>query len=373
MRKASTGGEPLALPSTATIVLSTSRAASWLLNSGIQEASGGVARYFRSDVNRFETVSTEITAYTVSGLVYLYQITADAACLEAAVRAGRYLSRTAWRPALGTIPFECRGQGELAYFFDLGIIARGLLSLWRATGENEFLETATGCARSMDADFSFPSGHHAVLALPEKRPLEGNGRWSRHPGCYQAKAAMAWLETAEAGAGDEFRQCYDQALARHLAKHSGFLKQEPNPDRIMDRLHAYCYFLEALLPRATEPASAAALNRGTSTVAALLRDIAPVFERSDVYAQLVRLRLYAAAAGVVQFDRQAAELEVAALQSFQLDSPDGRIAGGFCFGRKAGALTPFVNPVSTVFAVQTLRMWDDYLNGRFRPKVQDLI
>jgi hypothetical protein len=225
----------------------------------------------------------------------------------------------------------------------------------------------------MEADFSFALGHHPVLTLPDKRPLEGNGRWSRQPGCYQAKAAMAWLEAAEAGADERFHRLYKEAVDRHLATHSEFLEQESNQHSVMDRMHAYCYFLEALLPRSGESAPAAALNCGISRVAALLREISPVFERSDVYAQLLRVRLYAAAFGVVQLDSRAAEQEAAKLRRFQLDSPDPRVNGGFCFGSKGGILLPFVNPVSTVFAVQALRMWDEYLKGRFEAKVADLI
>jgi hypothetical protein len=48
------------------------RAAGWFLNSGIQEASGGVARYYRSDTRRNARISTEITGYAVSTFVYLH-------------------------------------------------------------------------------------------------------------------------------------------------------------------------------------------------------------------------------------------------------------------------------------------------------------
>jgi hypothetical protein len=368
-----TGAEQASRPVAPSIEGLTSRAAAWLLESGIQEPSGGVARYYRSDTQQPRAASTEITGYAVSFLVYLYRATGAAGCLEAALRAGRYLTRVAWNPTLRTMPFECRGQGGLAYFFDLGIIARGLLSLWRATGEPEFLETAVGCARSMEDDFRGASGHHPVLALPGKHPLDGDGRWSRHPGCYQAKAAMAWLEAAEAGAGDRFRELYDEELGRHLAAHVAFLDQEQDPERLMDRLHAYCYFLEALLPRAVEAGPSRALRIGIERVGRLLREIRPVFERSDVCAQLLRVRLCASAAGVLPLDAAEAECEASALRSFQLDDPDRRIAGGFCFGRRAGVLTPFVNPVSTSFAVQALRMWAEHLGGRFHLETRDLI
>jgi hypothetical protein len=43
-----------------------SRAGDWFVHSGIQESNGGVARYFRTDLNRNHAVSTEITDRTVT-------------------------------------------------------------------------------------------------------------------------------------------------------------------------------------------------------------------------------------------------------------------------------------------------------------------
>ncbi len=351
----------------------TRRGVDWLLKSGIQQPSGGVARYCRTDTWEYRAVSNEITGYAASALVYLYRATGQEECLEAALRAGRYLARTAWNPALGSMPFECQAQGELAYFFDLGIVARALVALWRAAGEEEFLVTAAACAKSMARDFRGPSGYHAILTLPDKRPVEGDGRWSRHPGCYQLKAALAWDEVAGAGAGDEYRELYEGAVEGFLATHAAFLEDEPDRERRVDRLHAYCYFLEGLLPQASSPDCAKALGEGMERAGRLLREIRPVFERSDVWAQLLRVRLYAAALGAVPLDRQRAREEAAAIPGFQSLDADRRATGGFRFGRKAGAPMPFVNPVSTVFALQALGLWEEHAAGRFRADVRDLI
>jgi hypothetical protein len=347
------------------VKLVTKRAAQWLLESGIQQPCGAVARYYRCDTQKMQPVSTEITAYAAATLVYLHRLTGDVRCLEAGLRAGRYLTRVAWNPALATIPFEGPPQ-ELAYFFDAGIIARGLLALWRATGEGEFFETAAGCARSMAGDFRGPAGYHAILALPGKQPAPGDGRWSRGPGCYQLKAAMAWLDLGEVS-------LYEGALAGFLDTHPAFLEAAPDRENLMDRLHAYCYFLEGLLPRTAHPGCALALRQGIGRVGGLVRDIGPAFERCDVWAQLLRLRLMAAALGVGGLDAAAAEQEAAVVAGFQYDSADPRLDGGFCFGRKASERMPFANPASTAFSVQALAMWEQYQQGAFHPDTLDLI
>lgn len=350
--------------------LVTDLALRWFLESGIQDSLGGVSRYFRVDTQQMRTASTEITGYAAATLLFLHQLTEDSRALDAAVRAGRFLTRVAWNPALAMIPFELDpAVPPPAYFFDAGIIARGLFALWRSTGDAEFRDIAVACARSMARDFRGPSGYYPVLALPEKRPLPGDGRWSREPGCYQLKAAMAWLETGD----EEFVVLYEATLAGFLPAHSSFFDAEPDTERLMDRLHAYCYFLEGLLPRAARPDCAAVLRDGILRVRRLLEEIAPRFERSDVCAQLLRIRLYAAALGVAPLDAPAAEDETKRILAFQYQDPAPSLAGAFCFGRRGGELTPFANPVSTAFCLQALEMWRQYQSGAFRPDPCDLI
>jgi hypothetical protein len=324
------------------------RVGGWFAASGIQEASGGVARYYRSDVERNLAVSTEITGYAASTFVYLHAVTGEARYLDRAVAAARFLSCTAWRTDLRTMPFELEPgpEGLLAYFFDCGIVARGLLAVYRETREEEFLEAARMVGDAMARDFTAEDGEmHPILRLPEKRPVTRDERWSRSPGCYQLKSAMAWYELAEATGEARYSALYDRALERALATEDAFLPGHPDRAKVMDRLHAYCYFLEGMLPRAGEARCAAAIRLGLDKVAHYLREIGPEFERSDVVAQLLRMRIYAG---------EAAGQETARLASYQVASEDARTDGGFWFGKKGGVPLPYVNPVSTGFALQAL-------------------
>jgi hypothetical protein len=169
---------------------------------------------------------------------------------------------------------------------------------------------------------------------------------------------MAWWDLAEATGEEDFREPYRAVLEYSLATYDDFLPGHPDYLSVMDRLHPFCYFLEGLLPLATEPCCARAITKGLQRVAYYLRDIAPRFERSDAYAQLLRMRVYADAAGVAPLDRQAAAEEAARLSEFQAASDDPRIAGGFYFGWRDGAWLPYVNPVSTVFGLQALALWE---------------
>jgi hypothetical protein len=335
-----------------------SRAGEWFLRSGVQTPDGGVARYCRLDLARNHAASTEITGYSASTFVFLHSLTKDQRYLDRAHAAARFLT-SAWDATSRSMPFEI-APAEYAYFFDCGIIVRGLLSVWRVTGESEFLDCACAVGQSMAHDFAAPGGQfHPVLTLPDKRPLERDPlRWSRSTGCYQLKAGMAWWDLWEITGDLRYRQLYEGLLEDSLHTYADFLPGHPDQRKVVDRLHAFLYFLEGLLPLASDAACTAALSEGIQSVARYLREFAPEFERSDIYAQLLRVRLYADCAGVVPLDHAAAPWEASRLLEFAASADDARVDGGFYFGRTAGAWEPFINPVSTAFALQALALWN---------------
>ena len=340
-----------------------SRAAQWWLHSGIQFPTGGVARYYRSDLRQNHAISTEITGYAASLLVYLHEITGDSEFLDRARSAACFLTN-AWDLASSSMPFEV-APDSATYFFDCGIIVRGLLAVWRATGVDQFCESAATVGAAMLRDFRASTGEfHPILSLPDKTPVERDAlRWSRSPGCYQLKSAMAWHNLAGITGNSEFRETYQTAVESAMRTAGDFLPGHSENAKVMDRLHAFSYFLEGLLPVAERASCAAALKEGIGRVAALLREIAPEFERSDVYAQLLRIRICADAAGVVPLDRLSAEWEAERLMEFQASSDDPRIDGGFYFGRRNSGWLPYVNPVSTAFALQALTLWSEFQRG----------
>jgi Highly conserved protein containing a thioredoxin domain len=337
------------------------RAGHWFLTSGIQEDSGGVARYFHVDKGENARISTEITGYAVSAFLYLHARTTERAYLDAAIRAGHFLTRTAWDATLATFPFEHGPEvhQEYAYFFDCGIIIRGLVWLWRVTGDEEWLRVARQAGLSMKQDFAAPRLFHPILTLPDKQPVQRTPQWSQSPGCYQLKSALAWLDLHEAAHEQQFLDWYELALSEAMQVKDSFLPAPGPPEKTMDRLHAYCYFLEALLPRAGRPECRDALLEGIERVSNYLREIEPVFVRSDVYAQLLRVRLLSG----IPVEIAQAEREAAAIESFQYADDDERLRGGFCFGRRQGVELAFANPVSTAFCAQALDYFERYQAG----------
>lgn len=317
-----------------------------------------MARYYRADTKQNRPVSTEITGYAISALVYLHGLTGDQRYLDRALAAARFLVRDAWRADLAAMPFET-DPPALSHFFDCGIIVRGLLAAWRATRTGEFLDCAVAVGRSMAQDFRAADGWHPVLTLPAKIPLSRDAtRWSRLPGCYQLKSAMAWWDLHRATADMEFSALYAESIDQALANSAGFLPDAAGRLKTMDRLHAYLYYLEGLVPVVEEINCALAVSGGIRQVSRLLHEIETEFARADVYAQLLRIRILADAAGAEPLDREAAAVEARALMEFQTASADPRVDGGYWFGRKNGAWLPHVNPVSAAFAIEALDLWE---------------
>jgi hypothetical protein len=344
------------------------QAGEWFLCSGIQETNGGVARYYSSDRKRNAPLSTEIAGYYASALVGLSKYYSDERYLDAAIAAASYLVN-AWDADCAAMPFECEASGSrYSYFFDNGIIVRGLLAVWRQCGNEEFLSTATKVCDSMMRDFINGQNFAPILELPHKSPLTDEpARWSRSFGCYQLKAALGWYELSQIINKPGYMECYRRLLQRSLATHASFLPESDSDVsdtdladtdlRVMDRLHAYSYFLEGLLPVIDEPASREAMADGMERATGLVNKVSPMFLRSDVVAQLLRVRLFAEQHGVLPLDEAAAQNDVLMLQSFQSQDPDIHLNGGFWFGKKNGEMLPFINPASTAFCCHALEMW----------------
>ncbi|MGH9557965.1 MAG: hypothetical protein ACRD30_01905 [Bryobacteraceae bacterium] len=344
------------------------QAGCWLARSGIQESNGGVARYYRSDLERNAPISAEITGYAVSAFAYLHSLDGTAGHGDAAIRAARYLADEVWDRESHTFHFE--PESPHAYFFDIGIVARGLMSAWRLSGDEHFRERAHQAALSLAFDFLGDGVFHPVISLPGKQPLAYEPRWSRQPGCYQLKSALAWRDLGDEHASRLFGLALDSALATHDL----FLSGEADRERLMDRLHAYCYFLEALLAVSDREEPRRALDSGIHRVGALLREVATDFERSDVCAQLLRLRLIAHHLDAVPLDEPAAREEAERAACYQIGGAEAhRLRGGFWFGKKCGIMLPFVNPVSTVFCLQALALWEAHCAGRWRFGLHELI
>lgn len=350
----------------------------WLAHSGIQAESGGLSRYYRADLQEYKNISTEITGYAVQGYLQL-PLAGQPGFLSNALRAGQFLCYDAGDSNADLFTFEVGRTGvkarQLAYFFDCGIIIRGLISLWNTTADPMYLERAERCGAMMMTRMSRVDGSFfSVLDLDSGVPSCDPSAWSLDAGAYQLKAGIGFMELAELTSSGLFSTTAEQLLSWALRHHEMFLPGDSDAAGVADRLHAYCYFLEGLLPFVEHRFDCAlVLQSGVTRVELLLDQTRSALERCDVIAQLLRLRLLGDYMGMVELDLSAASREAENLLSFQLHADDRRTNGAFAFGRRAGQLVPHANPVSTIFALQALRMWNEQQNGELRMSWRELI
>jgi hypothetical protein len=350
----------------------------WLAHSGIQAESGGVSRYFAGDHDGYKNISTEITAYAIQAYLQL-PLPGEPGLLSNALRAGQFLCYDTGDPADGLFPYELPRNGfppsDHVYFFDCGIIIRALLALWNTTADPMYLERAERCGASLTGAMSRVDGSFfPVLDRSTGVPFTAADQWSLDAGVYQLKVGLAFLELAELTSSGMFARTAEDLLQGALRQHEMFLPGASEPGRVADRLHAYCYFLEGLLPFVERRFDCAqALQSGITRVENMIAENRHALERCDTVAQLLRLRLLAEYIGVVEIDLSAAHREAETLPGFQLRTGDRRTNGAFSFGRRDGELTPHANPVSSIFALQALRMWHEYQNGELRTTWRELI
>lgn len=307
-------------------------------------------------------------------LVFLYRTTRQAEYLDAARRTADFLAGQAWDESLQIFPYEypspTADSRHLAYFFDSGIIIRSLLAVWRETREERLLIVAVAAASGMSA-FRKGRDHDAILSLPDKKAMPRTAQWSAAPGCYQTKSALAWWELAAITGDEKLKQDYLELIESGMHTYRGFLAGATDRLGIMDRLHAYGYFLEGLSPLLDRPECVQAYRNVLAEAERYLRELAPEFARSDVYAQILRARVRAA--HVIPPNVAAAREEAHALAGFQATSTDPRIDGGFLFGKRGAEFSPHVNPVSAAFAIQSLEMWRAFEAGEFASCLQSPI
>ena len=349
----------------------------WLLTSGIQDESGGVARFYLADDRRYQDLSTVNTAYYISALLKTNEA-GEKEPQEYALKSGRFLLKHAFDAQTELFRAELDGGNRSAIearFLDCCIAVRALLHLWQATSDPVFLDHAERCGVALRTHLSRVDGSFFPLFdLQSGQPRAGTGSWSVEAEVYQLKSALAFLELSDATGNREFDTSMQLMLRWCLKTHEGFVGGDDDPENIMDRLHAYCYFLEGLQPVAAEQMAAShALQHGVLDVENLMQQVAARYQRCDVVAQLLRLRLYCDRIGIMELDFNQAEKESVALEQFQHQSTDPKTDGGFAFARRNGQLTPQLSPSATAVAIQALAMWEQAEDGAFREPWQALI
>ena len=161
-----------------------------------------------------------------------------------------------------------------------------------------------------------------------------------------------------------FQRGYESALEAALNNDREFLPGDAERLRVMDRLHAYSYFLEGLLPVLDRPECATAFRNGVDRAGRYLREIAPVIRAFGCLRAGASGPAAGDALGALPLDLSAARMRPSrrpvSKSTIKRSTHQRRIPVRPQKGRKL----PFANPVSTAFCVQALALWEDRNAGQ---------
>ena len=182
---------------------------SWLSRSGIQNESGGVARFYSADVQEYRDISTQSTAFFISTFLRLGDHSQDFAPQEA-LRAGGFLLDRAFHRSKELFAHEVCGEDSSpsarAYFFDCSIIIRSLVDLWRATEEASLPRVRrtlwSSPCKTLCRGWTAHSSRSMILRGISPSTTERRGRPEAE--VYQLKASLALQELTDATGLKEF-------------------------------------------------------------------------------------------------------------------------------------------------------------------------
>ena len=233
---------------------------------------------------------------------------------------------------------------------------RGLLALWRAKGEES--TSRPRCERAAD-DPRFHGGR-CVPSDPgaaRKRPLTRAALVAVR-GLLPAQAAMAWHDLFEATGEAGFEPHYGRAV-RGPGHDAGFPSGRTGPGESDGPAARVLLFPGG--PASVAGAAECCARRwgGIGPRGGELRDIAPVFERSDVARNCCGCGSTRTGRAWRRGPRGGGRGGGRSRPSSSLNTPT-RGSRRLLVRPQGGELLPYVNPVSTAFARQALDMWWQY-------------
>lgn len=370
------------------------RLSEWTAASGIQQAQGsdrgGVWAWHDISNGERSFLYTEITGYFLTHACNLAQFSGDDVWLQRARNAARWICDVAMTESglLLTRKYPRRGTNDpfdfiyrRVVFFDNCMAAYGLLRLGRVTGENCWLDAASGIAAAAAAAFTDRDNRLdcAVVDLSTGRPLANRDHWSLHPGSFHLKCAMLFEELDGIVPGCRYRELATGLLELSMTARCTDGSYLTSPVAGETHLHPLCYTIEGLLSLGHSRADSVLLEHATSALESIfsqmlmppdrLEHVRPAANsycgvrlRSDAVAQTIRAYYLACLLQPGwggQFSAQAEQLH-SALNCFELD-------GGTSYGLGENLrCVPHANAWCHFFRTEAAMLRDGLPGGAFQ-------
>ena len=358
------------------------KAVDWFLHSGIQQKeSGGVYAWYDPQKKQYSFLYPEITGYAISLFLYLYETEHRPLFLERAVQAARWILDFAWDHHTQSIPFRFYHRRPLtfpyAYTFDSAMVLIGLVQLASLTGEKCYQEKATQIGEWLCHTMQNPEGGFFCFWDPKQRlRLISPDKWSTIPWAFLTKVARSLVELGSLTGTSRYFEAGQKVCewAVESQQDNGRYPILPNNSWMVS--HPFLYAIEGLflcsqcLGRSDFSRSAQQglqwlaghQSPSEGTIPAETGEHHESYHvRSDVQAQFLRMAILIPEAGI-SFENLLSILK--GLLSFQSVSSSKKREGGFQFAIDLDkSLIPHSNAWCTLFAIQTLSLLEEWLEG----------
>ncbi len=206
----------------------------WLASGAVQSPSGAFCAWRESDTGNLAFEYPEITGYA---LTHLAQDEPTGGERAAAARAAGWLRE---RGSSGVLAARSEWDGQAVYNFDLAMIASGLMSFGRRTGDEE--ATAAGATLAED----LCAQHRAEGVLPSirashRRP-SARSAWSTEGFAHLVKTVQCLLLHG----GEEPRAVAGEIIDASPASQKPDGRFVTHPDDVETMLHPHLYAMEGL-------------------------------------------------------------------------------------------------------------------------------
>ena len=366
-------------------------AKSWLLYSGIQNESdnpkidGGFNSWYDPKKKIYPYIYSEITGYALTILSYLYHLQPEEILLKRSKKAASWLMNQAAHQsgAVKTRYYFGKTQDKAdfskqvgtLYTFDTGVVLFGICHLYQITKEKKYLDYAQKLT-SFLLSMRKPGGSfYAFFDPKKKKKVDVPDKWSTQSGAFHAKLALGLLALFGLTKDKTYKEAAEGICdwALSLQKSDGrFVTFKDTSDT---HLHPHCYAAEGLYyagkflgkdnylqaaKKAAEWALSGQMKNGGIPSMFYQKSGWGRWERTDELAQVLRIGVLSNGATKEKLSKL-----VKRILTFQSKSKDKHLNGGMKYGYEEGKKLSHVNPHCTVFTLQALLFYQDYLSGSF--------
>jgi len=366
-------------------------AKNWVLYSGIQNygkrclVNGAFNSWYDVDNKIYPYVYSEVSGYGISFYLYLESMREDNELLERAILSADWIHNYALIADTFDVMFrfyyhENDFWPRNSYSFDNAIILNGLVLLFNKTKNEKYLDISTKIAKRLIDVMQHDNGSfYSYYSLDDGIKLMSPDSWSKYPGSYHAKNAIALLKLFEI-TGDSFFK----NSATKVCDWS--LKQQQNDGRFVSVktdestiLHPHCYSLEGLfyagaimdnddylqsVIKGIDWIIKSQLDTGGISSTYVQGKFLPT-ERCDALAQSIRLIILALNRGLIGEEYIESVLKMGKrLLQFQCRKPGLAQRGGFYYMINGDNIEyNNINSWATMFSVQALIILGEFLNS----------